>query len=213
MNIVKQLNNDEKEFKGQPAAPHCGEQEKNEIIQPAVQEKNVKQTTFMLIVAIAVVFAVIWFIHKRAAPAQTTAAGTDQQLAIETAIAQLTGLKTGNVNRVDELVKKFYEFADFGQIKPQQLKKDPFSSPWIALDKKTTSSELKENNGGNLKNDDQKMQIQSILQSKYGNCCMIDDTLLYKGDKINGFEVIEIGSDFVRLRAQEHNTILYLQTE
>jgi hypothetical protein len=76
----------------------------------------------------------------------------------------------------------------------------------------TVSSALNDNNG-EMKNNAQNMQLQSILQSKYGNCCMIDDTLLYKGDKINGFKIAEIGNDFVRLEGQGFNRTLYLQTE
>jgi hypothetical protein len=42
---------------------------------------------------------------------------------------------------------------------------------------------------------------------------MIDDMLLYKGDKVNGFEVVEIGDDFARLQSNGQTTTLYLQTE
>jgi hypothetical protein len=203
MALLENLNNDEKELNSQP--------EKTEVIEPAVQEENVRRTTFILLAAIVAVLAAIWLIHKKAAPAQTDAAVTDQQLAIETAIAQLTGIKTENVDQVDQLVKKFYEFADFGQVDPNQFRRNPFNSSSIASGM-ADSSALKENNS-DVKSSAQKMQLQSILQSKYGNCCMIDDTLLYKGDKINSFEVAEIGTDFVRLQTQGHNITLYLQTE
>ncbi|MGB8227148.1 MAG: hypothetical protein WCE45_09855, partial [Sedimentisphaerales bacterium] len=182
MNIPENSNNDEKELHNQ--------QEKDEVIGLAVQAKNVKQTTMILVGAIAIAFAAIWLIHKKAAPAQTNAAVADQQLQIEAAIAQLTGLKAENVGQVDQLVKKFYEFADFGQVAAQQLRRDPFNPSQPVLDAANDSSRLKENNS-NVQN---KMQLKSIMQSKYGNCCMIGDTLLYKGDKINGFEIVEIST-------------------
>jgi hypothetical protein len=209
MALLENLNIDEKELNSQSAASHPDEREKTEIIEPAVQEKNVRLTTFILLAAIAVVLAAIWLIHKKAAPAQTIAG--DQQLQIETAIAQLTGISTENVDQVDQLVKKFYEFTDFGQVSPKQFRRNPFSSSSIASET-ADSLALKENNS-DVKSNAQKMQLQSILQSKYGNCCMIDDALLYKGDKINGFEIVEIGADFVRLRTGGQDMTLYLQTE
>lgn len=204
MNIPENSNNDEKELHNQ--------QEKDEVIELAVQAKNVRRTTLILVGAIAVAFAAIWLIHKKAAPAQTSAAVADQQLQIEAAIAQLTGLKAENVGQVDQLVKKFYEFADFGQVAAKQLRRDPFNPSQPVSDAANDSSKLKENNS-NIQNDAQKMQLKSIMQSKYGNCCMIDDTLLYKGDKINGFEIVEISTDFVKLTAQGRVTILRLETE
>jgi hypothetical protein len=185
-------------------------QQQSEIIQPQVQEKNVRQTTFILIGAIAIVFAAIWIIHKKTAPAKTTAAVNEQQLQIESAIAQLTGINRENISQVDELVKKFYEFADFGQVKPQQLKADPFNLYWNSSMIPASSGDRK--TGGEPAKKVQ-MELLSILRSKYGNCCMIDDMLLYKGDKINGFEVVEIGDDFARLQSGGHITTLYLQTE
>jgi len=206
------LNDDKKELNGRLAALHLGEQDNIEIIEPAVQEKTVRLTTFILLAAIAMVLAAIWLIHKKAAPAKTNAAVADQQLQIETAITQLTGIKTESVDRVDELVKKFYEFADFGQVNPKQFRRNPFGPPSMASDMMADSSAAK-NIGNEIKSEAQKMQLQSILQSKYGNCCMIDDALLYKGDKINGFEIMEIGIGFVRLTSQGQNITLYLQTE
>ncbi|MGA2914911.1 MAG: hypothetical protein ABSE89_02700 [Sedimentisphaerales bacterium] len=188
--------------------------EQNEIIGLAVQAKHVRQTTLILIGAIAIVLAAIWLIHKKNSPAQANAAVVDQQLVIENAITQLTGIKTENVGQVDQLVKKFYEFADFGQVAADQLRENPFNPAQALSDAAKDSFVSKENSGENkIQNEAKKLQLQSILQSKYGSCCMIDDTLLYKGDKIGNFEVIEIGDGFVRLRSSGQDAILYLQTE
>jgi hypothetical protein len=223
MALPENLNDDKKGLNSQCAALPDDEQspmlanlrdegEKTEIIEPAVQEKNVRLTTFILVAAIAAVLIAIWLIHKKAAPAKTAAAITDnQQTAVETAITQLTGIKTDDVEQVDQLVKKFYEFADFKQVDRQQFKRNPFNPSPIASDM-TDSSALKKDDDS-VKSNAQKMQLQSISQSKYGNCCMIDDALLYKGDKINGFEIVEIGADFVRLRTGGQDITLYLQTE
>lgn len=185
--------------------------EQSDIIQPQLQEKNVRRTTFILIGAIAIVFAAIWIMHKKAAPAKTVAATNEQQLKIESAIAQLTGINKESINQVDELVKKFYEFADFAQIKPQELRADPFNPVWTSSD--ALSSAGAKSGAPQADKQASKMELLSISKSEHGNCCMIDDMLLYKGDKINGFEIVEIGDDFVKLQSNGHNTILYLQTE
>jgi len=223
MALPENLNDDKKGLNSQYAALHDDEQspmianlrdegEKTEIIEPAVQEKNVRLTTFILVAAIAAVLIAIWLIHKKAAPAKTAAAITgNQQTAVETAITQLTGIKTDDVEQVDQLVKKFYEFADFKQVDKQKFRRNPFSFSMGASDM-TSLSALKEDSN-NVKNNAQKMQLQSIMQSKYGDCCMIDDAVLYKGDKINGFEIVDIGADFVRLRTGGQDITLYLQTE
>lgn len=185
--------------------------QQSEIIQPQVQEKNVRQTTFILIGAIAIVFAGIWVMHKKNTPAKVTAAVNEQQLQIESAISQLTGINKENVSQVDEIVKRFYEFADFGQVRPEQLKTDPFGLNWAAAMMPASGT----NKSGTAESaaKSPKMELLSIVKSKYGNCCMIDDMLLYKGDKINGFEIVEIGDDFVRLQSNGHIITLYLQTE
>lgn len=185
-------------------------QQQAEIIQPAVQEKNVRHTTFILIGAIVVFFAVIWFFHKKATPAQTGAAVNEQSLQIETAIAQLTGLKTENITQLDELVKRFYDFSNFEQVGTQQLKADPFSAYWGGSEGVNSA---KKDAVANSDSQIEEMQVLSIMQSKYGNCSMIDDKLLYKGDKINGFEVVEIGNDFVKLSKENKNITLYLQIQ
>jgi hypothetical protein len=203
MTLINELN-------GRTESENSGQ---NEIIQPQAQEKNVRQTTFILIGAIAIVFAGVWVMHKKNTPAKATAAVNDQQLQIEAAISKLTGINKENVNRVDEIVKRFYEFADFGQVQPDQLKADPFSLNWTAANIPAVGSSA--NKAGRIESAGKapKMELLSVFKSKYGNCCMIDDMLLYKGDKINGFEIVEIGDDFVRLQSAGHTITLYLQTE
>lgn len=186
--------------------------EQSEIIQPQAQEKNVRQTTFILIGAIAIVFAGVWVMHKKNTPAKATAAVNEQELQIESAISQLTGINKESVSQVDEIVKKFYEFANFGQVRPEQLKADPFGLNWAAAIMPALAGGNKSGTADTSANAP-KMELVSIGKSKYGNYCMIDDMLLYKGDSINGLEVVEIGDDFVKLKSASNIITLYLQTE
>jgi len=210
MNIPEDTNNSPTELDAQSEQNEQNGQ--NEVIELAVQEKHVRQTTLILIGAIAVAFAVIWFLHKKNTPAPAAATVVDQQAVIEASIAQLTGIKTDNVVQVDQLVKKFYEFADFGQVAADQLRENPFYRVQAVPDSAKDSSSG-ENAGANIQIEAKKMQLQSIMQSKYGNCCMIDGKLLYKGDKIGIFEIVEIDKTFVRLSSDRQEAILFLQTE
>ena len=214
MTIPENSNSDRRELSSQGSQNSQSEQgEQNEVIELAVQAKHVRQTTLILVGAIVIVFAAIWLIHRKATNAQLNAAVVDPQMVVETAIAQLTGIKTENVDQVDQLVKKFYEFADFGQVGVHQLSKNPFNLSQALPDAAGNSSASKNSGAGDIQNNAKKMQLQSIMQSKYGNCCMIDDILLYKGDKINNFEIMEIGDGFIRLRTGGQDVTLYLQTE
>ena len=57
------------------------------------------------------------------------------------------------------------------------------------------------------------MELISILESSKGNCCMIDDKLLYEGDSIGKFEVVKIKPDLVKLRSDNFEVVLKLQSE
>jgi hypothetical protein len=46
------------------------------------------------------------------------------------------------------------------------------------------------------------------MQSKRGNCCMIDDKVLYKGDKIQDFTIGEIAENYVKLKSEGFEIIL-----
>jgi hypothetical protein len=107
-------------------------------------------------------------------------------------------------NSMDEIVNKFYEFSNVLQVQVNELVKNPFELElFLASLRGKASSE-----GKNLsieaemilRQQMKDLQLWSIMQSEQGNCCMIDDKILYKGDTIKGFKVIEIGDSFVKLR-------------
>ncbi|MGD2095547.1 MAG: hypothetical protein PVH77_11120, partial [Phycisphaerales bacterium] len=151
---------------------------------------------------------------------KTASAATDEteQTLIETAISRLTGVKSQMFNRMDEIVKKFYEFSEVPQVEVNELSKNPFElETFLANLKRQPSAE------GMIDEIDAKllwqqqvqmkskgMQLLSIMQSNQGNCCMIDDEILYVGDKINDFTVQEIGTNFVTLESDGVQTILKL---
>ena len=54
------------------------------------------------------------------------------------------------------------------------------------------------------------LQLLSIMQSDQGNCCMINDRILYEGDSIRGFKVCRIGDSFVKLKYEDVEIVLKL---
>ena len=54
------------------------------------------------------------------------------------------------------------------------------------------------------------LELLSIMGTERGNCCMIDDKLLYEGDTVKGFTVREIADNYVRLQCAEIQLTLRL---
>ena len=185
----------------------------NDVIEPCLQEKTVRRTTIILIGAVAFAFLAIWFMNKKATPAPATAQTSPEQLQIEAVIAQLSGTSQQTQNKMDDMVKRFYELSDIKQVSPKQLMKDPFTLSWGhgLIDAKNTSSLDSRQRTGSAGLES--LELKSVLESKFGNCCMINDKLLYVGDKIKGVEVVQITADFVRLKSEKNETILRLQRQ
>lgn len=126
---------------------------------------------------------------------------------IETAIVRLTGVKSEMFSRMDEIVSKFYEYADVLQVQVNELVKNPFELEMFLTNLKADSAaEVKtvEVDAASLWKEQirqkaEKMQLLSIMRSDRGDCCMIDDQILYKGDSIDGFKIKEIGTSSITL--------------
>jgi len=136
---------------------------------------------------------------KRSAPQATAAAGVGmQELRIEEAITGFAGVRSEMFSRMGEIVKKFYQFSDVQQVDVHELVKNPFE-----LD--TGYSARIENREARSE-----MQLLSIMRSNQGNCCMIDDRILYEGDSIRGFKVRQIGDSTVSLESGDLEITLKL---
>jgi hypothetical protein len=190
-----------------------------EYLTVATHEKRTRKSTILLAVFFITGLVCLWFMIKKSTP-KTASAATDEteQTLIETAISRLTGVKSQMFNRMDEIVKKFYEFSEVPQVEVNELSKNPFElETFLANLKRQPGAE------GMIDEIDARllwqqqvqmkskgMQLLSIMQSNQGNCCMIDDEILYVGDKINDFTVQEIGTNFVTLESDGVQTILKL---
>ena len=170
-----------------------------EYLSVAARNENVRKSTILLAVLFVTGLLCLWFMIKSSTP-QEAAGGviSTEESRIEQAIARLTGVRSEMFNRMDEIVKKFYEFSDVQQVQVNELVKNPFEHE-IFLG---NVEEISDNKGGQSEDIRQKaesMQLMSLMQSEQGNSCMIDDMVLYEGDTINGFKVSQISDSFVKL--------------
>jgi len=174
----------------------------------ATQNKNTKSTV-LLIVLFGMGLLCLWFMIKKSTPRQASAASVStEETQIEQAIVRLTGVKSEMFSRMDQILRKFYEFSDVLQVQANELVKNPFELElFLAGLKGKVAAE-----GKNLEIDSEivmqqqikeaakNMQLLSIMHSQQSNCCMIDNKILYEGDSIRGFKVSRIGENFVKLQ-------------
>ncbi len=174
-----------------------------EYLTVAAQNKNARKSTMLLAVLFGMGLLCLWFMIKKSTPQTVTGAIiSTEETQIEMAIARLTGVRSEMFNRMDEIVKKFYEFSDVQQVKVDELVKNPFKHELFLVG----VEEISDTEEGDfdidaemMRQQTKNMQLLSLMQSEQGNCCMIDDKILYEGDLIKGFKVSQIGDGFVKL--------------
>ncbi len=189
--------------------------QESEYLTVATQKKRVHKSTRLLAVLFIIGLLCLWFMIKKSAPKAASAGSVEtEETLIETAIARLTGVKSKIFNRMDEIVKKFYEFSNVPQVKVNELSKNPFEvETFLAtLRKKPGAGEIdaKKLWQQQIRYKSESMQLLSIMQSNGRNCCMIDNKILYEGDSIEGFKVLQIGDSDVKLESDGVQIILKL---
>ncbi len=178
-----------------------------EYLTVAAKNKNVRKTTYLLAVLFGCGLLFLWFMIKKSTPLSAVAdsqGGTEQEQ-IEMAIAQLTGVRLEMTGQMDEVVKKFYQFSDVQQVNVDELVKDPFGP-------ETRDSMLDTGYSTRIENQESRheMQLLGIMRTQKGYCCMIDDRILYEGDSIRGFKVLQIGDGTVLLQSPDREIVLKL---
>ena len=138
-----------------------------------------------------------------------------EELQLERHIADLTGLKEDTIKRMDEIVKKFYEFSSVFQVEVNQLVKNPFQLETLipsGANKNTGDSEINTELiwQEQVKQKANKLKLYSTMQSEKGICCMIENKILYVGDEIEGFKVTKISNDSVVLQMENIEVTLNL---
>jgi len=169
--------------------------------------KRTKRSTIVLAFLFITGLCCLWFMIQKSTP-ETASAGVEdeEEVKLESAIARLTGVKTEVFGRMDQIVNKFYEFSDVLQVQVGELAKNPFRLE-LFLDGVKEESEaapeidVEELWRQQIRKKAEQLELSSIMHSDSdrGNCCMIGSDILYEGDSIEGFKVIRIGDDFVKL--------------
>jgi len=185
-----------------------------EFLTVASNRKNLRRSTIVVVVLLAVgLLGLVLMIRKSQPQAASASPGSDEQTKIEDAIGRLTGASTEMVDRMDEIVKKFYEFSDVFQVKVSELVKNPFEVEGFVKNLKgdlpvdgdpRVQAELVRRQ--RLQQEASTLRLLSIMRSEAGPCCMINDQILRQGDRIEDFTVREIGNNFVALAETRHNT-------
>jgi preprotein translocase subunit SecG len=179
-------------------------QNRDYITVAAKSKKNVRKSTILLAALFCAGLLCLWFMIKKSTPAPATAATVGKEESkIETAISQLTGVRAEMFNRMDEIVNKFYQFSDVQQVEVGELARNPFRYD-ISLDNVrvgdsgTDAAVMQEQ----MREQTKDIELLSIMRSDEdgtGQCCMIDDKILYEGDLIRGFRIRRIGDNSVTL--------------
>jgi hypothetical protein len=145
-------------------------------------------------------------IKKSAPQAASAAPAGTEETQVEAAIARLTGVKSEMFSKMDEIVRKFYEFSDVLQVEVGELVKNPFRLELLmaGVEESDAGEKAPEIDVGTMwqqqiRHKAKNLRLSSIMQSHRGVCCMIGNEILYEGDSINDFKVLQIGDRFVKL--------------
>jgi len=175
------------------------EEQEQEYLTVADKDESVRKSTIILAVLFAIGLLCLWFMIKKSTPQKVAAVVTSSEEAqIEEAITRFGGVKSEMFERMDEIVKKFYELSDVYQVQVNELVKNPFKSD-LYFGSVSDFTDIEES-GRELA---RSMQLFSIMRSERGFCCMIDDKILYEGDTVRGFRVSQIGDNFVKLETED----------
>jgi len=188
-----------------PAKPDSDNQEYFTV---ANRQGQLRQSTYLLAVLFVIGVICLFLMIKKSAPSSASAAHPAAQQAeqtkIEEAILKITGVHSQMFSGLEKIVKKFYEFADFEQVDVDDLSKNPFRADEavarIGPDNKQIQPIVAQS----------EFELLSIMATEKGNCCMINDKLLYVGDTINGLTVTQITDQSVSLANDETQITLKL---
>lgn len=193
--------------------------QEQEYLTVASHGRAVRKSTTLLAVLFIIGLSCLWFMIKKSTPQRASAVETGtEETQIETAIARLTGIKSEMFSSMDEIVNKFYEFSNVLQVQVGELVKNPFqleiflsnlkSKPPVAEKPIEIDPEMiwKQQ----IRQKANQMQLDSIMQSNKGKCCMINNKILYAGESIGDFKVHQIEDSFVKLESEGVEVVLNL---
>jgi hypothetical protein len=173
----------------------------------SAEGKKAHKSTILLLVLVCLGLAAVLFMIKKGVPQAAIAQSSDdEQAQIDKLIERLGGVRSEMSDRVDQIIKKFYEFSNARQVSADQLVRNPFKSTRLLGGLQGEYLRLPRGRSGS-------MQLLSIMRTGENGekiCCMIDDKILYVGDTIGEFKVTKIADNSVELSSSEGKLILKL---
>lgn len=177
-----------------------------EYLTVAANSKSLRRSTILVMILVAIGLAALGYMIRKSQPQAASAQPAADEDQIEVAISRLTGVSAEMVSRMDEIVKRFYEFSDVFQVEVNELAKNPFEVEVIAgaTEESEQRTENKRAETLRLLREDvnhraETLKLLSVMRSESGDCCMINDRILRQGETIEGFRVAAIRGDSVDL--------------
>jgi hypothetical protein len=165
------------------------------------QSQKLRRNTMILVVISAIGALVVWVMVKKATPATANAKPSENQVQLETALAQLNSMQAEMDSQMSSVAGRFYHFENVDQVGVDELKKNPFNR------KTADYTPAQSGNGTQQQAQVQQeaqviamsMELWSITETPKGMCCMVDDKVLYKGDTYRSMTVKSITKKCVTL--------------
>jgi len=194
----------------EPQGGHASDDGAQEFLTVATNRSKLRKSTILVAILVAIGLVCLWFMIHKSQPQAASAKQADEETRLEAAIGRLTGVSSEMVDKMDRIVKKFYEFSDVFQVQVSELVKDPFKAQVFAkeIEQEVLASEDVGIQAALIRQQRAReragtLQFLSVMESDNGNACMINDRILREGDEIKGFLIKRIGSDFVDLLWQD----------
>ncbi len=165
------------------------------------QNQKVRRSTIILVALFAVGALGIWLMVKKTTPATANAEPSQNQVQLETALAQLDSMQAEMDAKMNSVAGRFYQFNNVDQVGVEELKKNPFIRK--DMDSSPNSSGTGVQQQAQIRQEAQVigmgMELWSITATPKGMCCMIDDKVLYQGDTYRNMTVKSITGKVVTL--------------
>lgn len=171
-----------------------------EYVTVAGQGQKLRQNTIMLVALFAIGALGVWFMVKKTTPATASAQPSQDQVQLETALAQLSTMQSEMDSQMDSVSGRFYQFNNVDQVAVDELKKNPFKRE---MDYTPAGDTVHPQQTEQIRQEARVvamgLELWSITATPKGMCCMIDDKVLYQGDRYKDMTVTSIEGKTVTL--------------
>lgn len=165
--------------------------------------KKLRQSTMALVLMFAIGAGGVWFMIKKTSPATANAAPAQDSSQLEAALAQINTVQAEIDSEMNSVVNRFDQIHNVEQISVDELKKNPFELETGAVPDENVAEALEKNKQKDLEAKARQkagqLELWSITSTPKGNCCMINNKLLYVDDVISDLTIKAINKKSVML--------------